>query len=92
MGRKIGKKLKGKQASSPKPTPTWLTISPLYYTYWIKKKNSKAVAIKVNKQANIGGTKQVWVSKGDYFNHEEHQEHLDPKWEMRSLIVLGTWF
>jgi hypothetical protein len=50
-----------------------------------KKKNDKVVAIKVNKQANNVG------AKGDYFQHEEHQEGLDSKGEVRSPMDFGEF-
>jgi hypothetical protein len=43
--------------------------------YLLKKKIEKVVVIKVNKQANTRGNKQVLVPK-KYFNHKEHQEGL----------------
>ena len=50
-----------------------------------KKKNDKVVAIKVNKQAN-NGVKRFLGAKGNYFQHEEHQEGLDPEREVRSQM------
>jgi hypothetical protein len=52
-----------------------------------KKKNDKVVAIKVNKQAN-NMAKCIWVP---YFQHEEHQEGLDPEGEMRSPMDFGEF-
>ena len=52
--------------------------------YLLKKKNDKVVAIKVNKQAN-NGAKHIGA-RGDYFQHEEHQEGLDPEGEVRSSM------
>jgi hypothetical protein len=50
-----------------------------------KKKNVKVIAIKANKQANKGKKGQTHLgAKGNYFNHEKHQEGLDPKREVRS--------
>jgi hypothetical protein len=43
-----------------------------------KKKNGKVIAIKANKQANKG----KGGAKGNNFNHEKHQEGLDPKREV----------
>ena len=48
-----------------------------------KKKNDKVVAIKVNKQANKWGQTHLGA-KGDHFQHEEHQEGLNPEREVRS--------
>lgn len=58
-GKKKDKR--SKQASSPTPTPTRLTRRPLCHTNW--RKNGKVVAVKVNKQVNTAGGKQVWVPK-----------------------------
>jgi hypothetical protein len=58
-----------------------------------KKKNGKVIAIKAHKQANKGKRGQTHLcAKGDYLNHEKHQEGLDPKREVRSpkdLMGLG---
>ena len=54
-----------------------------------KKKNDKVVAIKVNKQAN-NGAKHIGA-RGDYFQHEEHQEGLDPEEEVRSPMDFGEF-
>jgi hypothetical protein len=43
-----------------------------------KKKNGKVIAIKANKQAN----------KGKNFNHEKHQEGLDPEREVSGPKVI----
>jgi hypothetical protein len=62
--------------------------------YLIKKKrNGKVIAIKVNKQANKGKGGQTHLgAKGDYFNHEKHQEGLDLEREVRSpKDVWGIW-
>ena len=53
-----------------------------------KKKNNKVVAIKVNKQAN--GQTHLGA-KGDHFQHEEHQEGLDPKRKVRSPMDFGEF-
>ena len=55
-----------------------------------KKKNDKVVAIKVNKQANNGGQTHLGA-KGDHFQHEEHQEGLDPKRKVRSPMDYGKF-
>jgi hypothetical protein len=60
-----------------------------------KKKNGKVIAIKAYKKANKGkrGQKHL-AAKGNYFNHEKHQEGLDPKREVRRTKDLGnleTW-
>ena len=55
-----------------------------------KKKNDKVVAIKVNKQAN-NGVKQVLGAKGNHFQHEEHQEGLDPEREVKSPMDIGEF-
>jgi FtsZ-binding cell division protein ZapB len=50
-----------------------------------KKKNGNVIPIKANKQANkIKGSQTYLGAKGDYLNHEKHQEGLDPKREVRS--------
>jgi hypothetical protein len=49
------------------------------------KKNGNMIAIKANKQANKGKGGPTHVgAKGDYLNHEKHQEGLGPKREVRS--------
>jgi hypothetical protein len=53
-----------------------------------KKKKGKVIEINANKQANKGKRGQMHLgAKGNYFNHEKHQEELDPKREGRSLKV-----
>ena len=43
------------------------------------------IANKANKQAKKGkGAKHKLGAKGDYLNHEKHQEGLDPKRKVRS--------
>ena len=54
-----------------------------------KKKNGKVIAIKANKQANKGkGAKRIWVPKEINFNHEKHQEGLDPEREVSGPKVV----
>jgi hypothetical protein len=87
---KIGDKQKQKIKQKPtsKISNTYInkvdkkTITP----YLIKKKkNRKVIAIKTNKQANKGkGGQTHQGAKGNYFNHEKHQEGLDHKREVRS--------
>ena len=54
-----------------------------------KKKNNKVVAIKVNKQANNGVKR--FGAKGNHFQHEKHQEGLDPEREVRSPSDIGEF-
>jgi hypothetical protein len=57
-----------------------------------KKKNGKVIAIKANKQANKGkGAKRIWGAKGNNFNHEKHQEGLDPEREVSGPKVNGKF-
>jgi hypothetical protein len=50
-----------------------------------KKKNGKVIAIKANKKANNGKGSQTHLgAKRNNFNHEKHQEGLDPEREVSS--------
>jgi hypothetical protein len=54
-----------------------------------KKKNGKVIAIKANKQANKGKGGQTHLgAKGNNFNHEKHQEGLDPEREVSGPKVI----
>jgi hypothetical protein len=48
-----------------------------------KKKNEKVIAIKANKQAKRKGGQTHLGAKGNNFNHEKHQEGLDPEREVK---------
>jgi hypothetical protein len=54
-----------------------------------KKKNGNMISIKANKQANKGRGQTYLRAKGDYLNHEKHQEGLDPMREVRSPKDFG---
>jgi hypothetical protein len=53
-----------------------------------KKKNGKVIVIKANK--GKGGQTHLGA-KGNYFNHEKHQEGLDPKREVRTPNDFGEF-
>jgi hypothetical protein len=75
-------KTKGKQSSSLTPTQTrWIKMSTT--PYLLKKKNDKAVAIKVTKQVNTRGTKQILMPK-EIISIMKTKKGLDPNNDVRS--------
>jgi hypothetical protein len=89
------KKQKLKQKPTSKITNTYINkVDKKAATPYLikKKKNGKVIANKANKQANKGkGAKHKLGAKGDYLNHEKHQEGLDPKRKVRSPKDFGEF-
>jgi hypothetical protein len=86
-------KLKQKPSSKISNTYIQKVDKKAATTYLIKKKkNGKVIAIKANKQANKRkGAKTHMGAKGNNFNHEKHQEGLDPEREVSGLKVVGKF-
>ena len=86
MGEEQRRKTKSKQASSPIPTPTRWT------------KGLHTLSLEEEEKCQGGGhqgeqASQQWGqthlgAKGNYFQHEEHQEGLDPERKVRSPMDL----
>jgi hypothetical protein len=89
---KIGEKQKKKATSKVSNTNINKVDKKATTPYLIKKKkNGKVIAIKANKQANKGKGPTHLGAKGDYLNHEKHQEGLGPEREVRCPKDLGEF-
>jgi hypothetical protein len=82
---------KSQQAKSPTPTSTRWTKKLLHHI-WSRRKKWKGDSNQGQQasQQRKGGQTHLGA-KGDYFNHEKHQEGLDPEREVRSPKDIGEF-